>query len=162
MTDEISEDWLRAVGFKWHQMERQPDKHWLLWLGDAVRESDDSLLSYEDIGLELAPGFDGKWFCWFRSDAAGRYHRFIHIRHLRTQADLVKLVEAITGLPWTPENHLYGSARGPKSAERIRANNDRFDRELLRQGPAWSKIEKDNSQGGALPEHLQAFEKERQ
>jgi len=29
----LTEEWLKRVGFKWHQLDRQPDKHWLLWLG---------------------------------------------------------------------------------------------------------------------------------
>jgi len=70
----ITEAWLKEVGFLWHQVSRQPQKHWLLWLGDAVRARDNSLVSWEDIGVEIAGGSyagadrpDG-WFCWFRSD----------------------------------------------------------------------------------------------
>ena len=29
----LTEEWLKENGFKWHQFDRQPDKHWLLWLG---------------------------------------------------------------------------------------------------------------------------------
>jgi hypothetical protein len=32
----ISEAWLKAAGFKWSQLDRQPDKHWILWLGGAT------------------------------------------------------------------------------------------------------------------------------
>ncbi len=32
----ITEDWLYAVGFRWHQLDRQPNKQWLLWLGNAI------------------------------------------------------------------------------------------------------------------------------
>lgn len=39
MTDDpITEEWLKSVGFKWHQFDRQPDKHWLLWLGGGLKE----------------------------------------------------------------------------------------------------------------------------
>lgn len=31
----ITEDWLRDCGFKWEQHERQPAKHWVLWIGVA-------------------------------------------------------------------------------------------------------------------------------
>lgn len=157
--DLISEDWLRLVGFKWHQLDRQPSKHWLLWCGDAVRAKDGSLTSYEDIGIELASNRDGSWFCWLRSDAAGRYHRFIHVRHMETQQDVVRLVEAVTGYPWTPENHLYGGVRSPKAAESIRKDLDRMDRDLRVNGYPWSEIEKDLTRGGALPEHLEAHAK---
>ena len=33
----ITEDWLKANDFKWHQFDRMPDKHWLLWIGGALR-----------------------------------------------------------------------------------------------------------------------------
>jgi hypothetical protein len=119
-----------SAGFKWHQLDRQPDKHWLLWLGDATAERH-SFASYEDIGIELAPcwwknhkdedaGDIGQWFCWLRNDSAGRYHRFIHIRHLHTVGELILLIEAITGQGWDPTNNLYGSMRKPEDAERVR------------------------------------------
>src|SRR5580700_3412261 len=77
----ITEEWLKESGFRWHRLERQPDKHWLLWLGDAM--GDGYMTSYEDIGIEVAPMFKRQeWFCWLRSDCAGQYHRFIHLRHI--------------------------------------------------------------------------------
>jgi hypothetical protein len=168
----ITEDWLRAAGFKWHQFERQPDKHWLLWLGEATKDRD-SFTSYEDIGIELAPcwfknylgedaGDVGKWFCWLRDDAAGRYHRFIHLRHLRTIADLVLLIEGITGQQWDIANNLHGSMYKPESAARIRESHQRFDRRLtLGASPyqKWSSVEKDDTRGRALPEHMEAHAK---
>jgi hypothetical protein len=163
-TAPITEAWLKEVGFKWHQVNLQPDKHWLLWLGDAIRERDDSsFTSYEDIGIELARwlGDDPSWFCWFRSDAAGRYHRFIHLRHLRYQHEVIALVEAVTGQPWDPRNHFYGSCVGPKQAERNRSEHDRLDRVIRRENPKWSEIEKDDTRGRALPEHLDAHAKAR-
>lgn len=158
----ITEDWLREVGFKWHQLDRQPHKHWLLWLGDAIRAKDGSLTSYEDIGVEVAYGsYAGRdkpdgWFCWLRSDAAGRYHRFIHLRHLDLRAELVAIVEAISGQPWNTENHWYGSLVSPEQSARNRAEHDRLDRKFRRDGYPWSEAEKDDSLGGALPDHLNA------
>jgi hypothetical protein len=164
----ITEDWLRESGFKWHQLDRQPGKHWLLWLGDAVRARDGSLMSYEDIGIELGPdAYTGRdkpeaWFCWFRSDAAGRYHRFIHLRHLRWQREVIALVEAISGQAWDPANSFYGSLVSPERAAQHRAEDaKRLDRELRHKGYPWSEIEKDDSRGRALPEHLEAHEKRR-
>jgi hypothetical protein len=159
----ITAEWLASVGFKWHQLDRQPDKHWLLWLGAAVREQDDSLTSFEDIGIELAPmgGRDVRWFCWLRSDASHRYHRFIHVRHLRTREDLIRLVEAVSGQAWDPANHFYGSLVGPRQAEQYRAEADRLDRQIRRTGHPWYGVERDDTRGGALPEHLEAHEKAR-
>lgn len=151
----ITEDWLRAAGFKWHQFDRQPDKHWLLWLGPAI---DDGMTSFEDLGIELAPRYraDG-WFCWLRSDAAGRYHRFIHLRHLFTTEELVQLIEGITGRQWDVANNLYGAMHSPKRAACIRDADQRPDRKLLQQGK-WYTVEKDDTRGRALPEHLEAHE----
>ena len=173
MTDRspITEEWLKAVGFKWHQLDRQPSKHWLLWLGDALSGEGPAFTSFEDIGIELADmryqNSSGEivgreaWFCWFRGDSAGRYHRFIHVRHLRWQDEVTKLVEAITGQGWNPENHLYGSARTPEHAARIREEDERLDRRLQRDGYPWSEVEKDQTRGRALPEHLEAHERAR-
>ena len=168
MTDEpITEGWLKEVGFKWHQFDRQPGKHWVLWLGDAVGQG--LVTSFEDIGIEVSTmqyenalgevvGQDA-WFCWLRSDAAGRYHRFIHLRHLRTRGELIALVEAIAGQPWNPENHLYGSVRSPEQAAKIRARDAEMDRRMARETP-WYGIEKDDSRGRALPEHMDAHANE--
>jgi hypothetical protein len=66
------------------------------------------------------------------------------------------LVEAISGRPWTPENHLYGSLRSPADADRIREENERMDRRLMRANPKWAAIEDDDTRGRALPEHMTA------
>lgn len=150
----LSEDWLRDVGFKWHQLERQTEKHWLLWVGETAG----ALSSYEDIGVEVAAGaMDGIWFCWLRGDSAGRYHRFIHVRHIETRGDLVRLVEGLTGHDWNPDNHLYGVLRTPEKAARLRAEDKRLDRQRLAAASPhekWSPIEHDDTRGGALPEHM--------
>src|SRR5690349_15689787 len=89
----MTEDWLKEVGFKWHQLARQPTKQWLLWLGDAVRDGN-GYASHDDLGVEVAqasPGSDGLWHCWLRADYSGRYSRFIHIRHLTRQCDLITM-----------------------------------------------------------------------
>jgi hypothetical protein len=158
-TDEepITEEWLKSVGFKWHEFERQNAKHWLLWLGGGLREKP-CLSDVQDIGIELSPSYsyEDQWFCWLRSDAAGRYHRFIHLRHVSTRGDVIGLIEAISGRPWTPENHFYGALRSPEAAERIRQDNERLDRRLLAEGPKWFDVEEDDSRGRALPEHMTA------
>ena len=157
-SEPITEEWLKDVGFKWHELARQGRKHWTLWLGDAVRGRN-SITDIEDLGVEVAPAaMDGAWFCWFRSDLSGKYSRFIHLRYLKTQRDLIWLIEGITGQKWDPANNLYGAMRKPEDAQRIRANDERLDRKILKERP-WRDIEKDESRGGALPEHLEAYEK---
>ncbi len=162
MTDPITEGWLREVGFKWHQFDRQPTKHWLLWLGSAFPA--DRFSSYEEFGIELAgdvPGQPGKWFCWLRSDLAGRYHRFIHVRHLHFQHELIAMIEGLTGQKWDPANNHWGSMRTPEDAERIREDAERADRRNMMERTRWQEVEKDDTRGRALPEHMEAHEKAR-
>lgn len=160
----ITEEWLKSVGFKWHQLERQPAKQWLLWLVECVdcgRERG-RFGSFEDCGIELTPnGFreprdpdDDWWFCWFRGDSAGRYHRFIHLRHLRYQHEVIALVEALSGRRWNPANHLYGSVRCQACGDKIRAERNRIDIRRM-QDFKWSEIEKDDTRGRALPGHME-------
>ena len=77
---------------------------------------------------------------------------------MRTRRDLIALIEGVTGHAWNPENNLYGSMRTPEQAARIRQDDQRMDRAIMR-GRKWRDIEKDDSRGGALPEHLEAYEK---
>lgn len=156
----ITEEWLKACGFKWHQLDRQPDKHWLLWLGRAI-EHRGMFAGAEDLGVEIAPVRRGEdeWFCWLRSDAAGRYHRFIHIRYLKTRHDLLWLIEALTGHEWSADNALYGMLHTPERAARLRDEYaTRLDVQVRERSYPWSDVEKDPTQGGALPEHLEAHE----
>ena len=157
----ITEDWLKEVGFKWHQLPRQPEKHWLLWLGDAVKEGN-GFASHDDLGVEVANAWldkDERWNCWLRADLSCRYSRFIHIRYVRTRRDLIAVIEGVTGHTWNPENNLYGCMRTPEQAARIRKDDERMDRKMLTERHPWRDIEKDPSRGGALPEHLEAYEK---
>lgn len=148
----ITTEWLKEVGFRWHQFDRQPERQWLLWIGQLLG---DGLHSYEDVGIELAPKLTGDgWHCWIRSDAAGLYHRFIHIRYLKTRRGLIGLFEGMTGYSWVPENHIGGVANTPAAAKLIRDEYDRLDRALLRQRTTWYEAEKDTTRSGALPEHL--------
>lgn len=165
MSKPITEEWLKSVGFKWHRLERQPSKHWLLWLGSGlVNPAGDRerIACREDLGIELAYNglTDQNWFCWLRSDSAHRYHRFIHVRHLHTEAEVIALVEALTGLSWNPENHFYGEVMTPQDAARCRERDRRFDIEIATGNPSWYATEKDDSRGGPLLEHLHAHAKE--
>ncbi len=161
MTDEpITAAWLKSVGFKWHQFDRQPEKQWLLWLGAAMGQWGSGT---DDLGIELAPGsYDAErddregWFCWLRSDSSHRYSRFLHVRRLRTQGEVSALVEALTGQPWNPALHLYGSVHHPKRAAQLRADRQRLDHVLNESGFPWYESEKDESRGRPLREHLDA------
>ena len=157
LTDPITEEWLRESGFRWHQFDRQPDKQWRLWLGDSLRDGSGwNFSSYEDLGIEVTPARDGSWYCWLRSDSAGRYHRFLHVRRLRECGEIVQLVVALTGLSWFPENHRNGCVLRPDMAKARREQEDRLDQRILRAGRTWYEAEKDDSRGRALPEHVDA------
>ena len=97
---EITEDWLAEVGFKYREPEdRQPFRHWTL----TFSEHDDDGLYIETTmpgwlnseGVHI--GADRGWFLWL-----GRGHKFIHLRHVYEQAEIIAVVEALTGEPWSP------------------------------------------------------------
>lgn len=154
----ITEDWLKANGFKWHEFERQGAKHWLLWLGHAL---EGAFTTHEDLGIEVSPGVPGRaseWFCWLRGDCAGRYHRFIHVRHITETRELVALIEALTGQAFDPALCRYGSMQTPKRAAWLREQDARLDRRLMREGHPWHDVERDDTIGGGNADHLRAYE----
>lgn len=154
MGEPITEQWLSESGFKWHLLDRQLYKHWLLWLGDCINER----TGYDALGVEVTKGSDDWWYCWLRSDCSGRYSRFLHVRHLRTTDELIWMIEGLTGQTWMPINNLYGSMRTPKHAAYLRQEAERLDQKWLmnKLSTSWRDIEKDDTRGGALPEHMQA------
>ena len=149
----IDADWLREIGFRWHQLDRQPDQHWLLWMGDAMN---DRVTCYEDLGIEVAPGRGNGWFCWLRSDMGGRYSRFIHLRQLDRRSDLIFILEGIAGRGFSPLHCIGGSWMTPEHAARVTEEEGRLDRVLMREVP-WHDIERDRSRGGALVDHYTAY-----
>lgn len=151
----ITEDWLKEIGFKWHQIERQPERHWLLWLGSAMN---DRTICFEDLGIEVASGaMDDAWFCWLRGDVSHRYSRFIHLRHIRTKRDLIQIIEGITGQTFDLANCLFGMLHTADRARQLRAEHEkceaRLDRVLLRDGHPWREEERDESRGRPTIEH---------
>lgn len=164
----ITEEWLKSVGFKWEQYDRQTDKMWTLWLGSALVDEANGPIprmrrmfsGTTDVGIEVSACVrDGKvdhWSCFLRSDVAGRYHRFIHLRYLLYQDELVAMIEAITGQKFIPENCFYGAMEFPDAAERRREENARLDRRLIEQRGKWAEHEKDDSRGRATSMHTDA------
>lgn len=155
----ITEDWLRKIGFKWEQLDRQPTKHWLLWIGDALvpaaSEAGASLSSNDDLGIELAHcGHDRQswWHCWLRCDFWGRYARFIHVRHMERRSEVITLIEALTGRRFDPADVLYGSLRSPDQAARLRRDAERLDRRIAAEQLAAElrRSERDPDQRGLL------------
>lgn len=157
--DLLSEDWLKQSGFRWHQLDRQPTKHWLLWLGACMADPGERFYSIEDFGIEVAqmvPVSDDRgWHCWLRADTAHLYSRLIHVRTVRTSSELIRIIEGLTGVDWNPSNNLYGAMHPAAGADRIRQDDTRLDRVLVRQ-ETWNPIERDPTRGGALPDHVAA------
>ncbi len=154
----ITEEWLKSVGFKWEQYDRQSSKMWTLWLGSALVDEADGnkrrmFGDATDVGIEVSTGLHAHevttWSCFLRSDTAGRYHRFIHLRYLLYRDELVAMIEAITGQKFIPENCFYGAMEFPEYAERRRAEQERLDRKLIQNRGKWSDHEKDDTRGRA-------------
>lgn len=114
MGELITEEWLAESDFKYTQEERQPHKHWTLWLGSAI---EDNLTDAQSIGIEVTMAwwynrYDEKignvdgWNCWLKSHHPGYKH--IHIRHLKYKHELIAICESLTGITWHPEFNLYG------------------------------------------------------
>lgn len=134
MPDLITEDWLRSTGFKWEQGERQPYKHWFLWIGRAIPDVSDGWSGADELAIEVSKGnAEGTWwYFWLRSDLGGRYSQFIHVRHLSTIGQLTRFIEAVTDRPWDPANVLYGQLWTPKAAARHRREEERLDWRIAR------------------------------
>lgn len=129
----ITEDWLRSCGFKWEQLERQPNKHWVLWIGGACIDYDRTVMP-DSLGLELskittAPG-DRLYHCWIRNDIAGRYSRIIHVRYVYLQSEVEAIITALTGRKVDWNDSMYGMLHSPKNAERLRNDRDRIDQRI--------------------------------
>lgn len=140
MSDQaITEDYLRSVGFKYDTPDPRARelKHWTLWISDCFEG-----VSSDSLAIELAKSSDD-WFCWLRSDVAGRYHRFIHLRHLRFQNELEAMITGITGQQFDPANNWYGSMRSPKSAEYLRKDSERLDLLFNERRCKWDTTERD-------------------
>ncbi len=103
--DDITEDWLAEVGFgRRDPGQLEPFAHWII-------EFDE----HGDHGLYVEttkPGWfnrngehinaDAGWFLWI-----GRDSQHIHTRHVFKRSEIIALIEALSGQPWTPEAMKY-------------------------------------------------------
>jgi hypothetical protein len=129
MTTPLTEDWLRKTGFKSSQEDRQPHKHWTLWIGQSQACRRGLGRSADDLGIEVTKGDDDGswWYCWLRGDIAGRYSRFIFARDISSVEDLVRLLEALTIGEFDADRVVYGQYWMPESAERLKREQKRLD-----------------------------------
>lgn len=149
MSEPITESWLRSAGFKWEDIPRG-GRQWLLWLGWAIPDT-----TPEDLGVELAYDQGGDfWRCWIRADYAGRYSRFLHVRHMRQVDELVKLIEALAGIPFVKEDCMYGCMRTGSQAIRLRHENEQLHMRMAHSfGRAYAsdaKVENDEAKRGLI------------
>lgn len=132
----LTTKWLRDTGFKWHQLERQPSRHWLLWIGDCLPEHEPPgrTMNSECFGVEVAKGDASAswWVVWFRADYAGRYSRFLCAGHISTVEQLSGMIAGIIGRPFDPRDSMYGTLFRPDYAARQRDERSRFDLTLAR------------------------------
>lgn len=134
----ITARWLQEVGFRWHEETTTRVKHWTLWMGTCL-PGKVPCHGADDFGFELAPSIHPnhpeEWHIWWRADYAHRYDRFLFVRMVETQEQLIALVEAVTGLPWNPANVLYGQLWRPETAQRLRQEEERLDRRIALGNP---------------------------
>lgn len=146
---EITEQWLKDNGFKWHDVERS-GRHYLLWIGSCIAENpvkNYRVNSHDDFGIELSKFQEdvNSWSVFYRADFAGRYSRFLFTREVWETEQLTRLIEAITDIPFDKSNVWYGNLLRPEQAEHLRAEeNHRLDRTWALQGK-WRDDEKDET-----------------
>lgn len=120
MGEPLTEGWLAEAGFKWSQQERQPQKHWTLWLGWGSVDGG-KWATIQDLGIEVSmawwPGRNGSvvgdpnaWNCWLK----GMNNSLLHVRYIRTREELVALIEALTGRAWDRALSRYGNLYTPE------------------------------------------------
>lgn len=104
----LSYDWLRANG--WHvleRLERQPTDSCRRCVGLETVDDPRMMVAAEDLCIDLMPERwpdPGFWFCFITRASAQNRHAsvWLHVRHLKTVADLVLLYEGLTGRQFGP------------------------------------------------------------
>lgn len=92
----ITPDWLAANGWRDLHRPETPGLHRRV-IGDEVLGGRPFLGASDDLCIDVAPGNEGKWFCWVHQQEPRRH---IHVRHVRFTWELVKLWEGLTGKTW--------------------------------------------------------------
>lgn len=119
--EELTDEWLGDVGFKYTQEERQPTKHWHLNLGWGAPNCRSCI---EDLNIEVAGGaMHGDWFCWLRRGTRFS-NNFVHVRHIKYRHELEDLITALTGTKWNPENCMYGNFYNDEIAATLRKKRE--------------------------------------
>lgn len=101
MSEPITYEWLQEWGFRTlPALERQPFDTVIRCIGLETVD-DHFMTASEDLCIHMSPGQAACewWYCWIaKSHAFNRNpHVWIHVRHLRTQGELILLYEGLTG-----------------------------------------------------------------
>lgn len=106
-TDEpITDAWLSAHGWKTPSPRNDGNTQLpgfrLRPVGHELADGPHPFRSYDDLCIAVAPshGSPGEWHCWLYQLEP---YRHIHVRHVRTVRDLVRLWEGLTGRDWPGE-----------------------------------------------------------
>lgn len=100
-SEPLSYHWLRYNGWKLlGRQERQSTDHVRRDVAGEVAGGRRPFVSSDDLGIELAEGFDGEWYCWVVRQEP---RQCIHVRFVRTVGDVVRLWEGLTGCDWVEE-----------------------------------------------------------
>jgi hypothetical protein len=95
----ITEDWLRANGFRIEDGRNDPRLPVRsLAVGAMLRGGRPFLGSAEDLCIDVAPtSTPGEWFVWVGQREP---YRHIRVRHMGETHEIVRLFEGLTGTVW--------------------------------------------------------------
>jgi hypothetical protein len=96
----ITPDWLLAHG--WRIATRRVGHELEVWrraVGDELAGGRPFLGAHDDLCIDVSPAVGGAWHCWVTQADP---HRFLHVRMMRTGADLARLYEGLTGRDFSP------------------------------------------------------------
>jgi hypothetical protein len=102
-SEPLDYEWLQEYGFrKITRQERQPTDHVRRCVAHETADDDRFMVAMEDLCIDLAPEcwpMARFWFCWVtRASSQNHFPSvFLHVRHLKTQGDLILLYEGLTG-----------------------------------------------------------------
>lgn len=125
---QITWEFLRSIGFRFTSSSVDPVPHMVC-----------SVHRNQEVGLEVSPcrGPGDSWFVWLRSDLAHSKCRFCFIRHVDTEEQIVRLMEAITDRPVVREE--FDAEQFKESLAREQEDCQRRFREYL-DGNRFSRI----------------------
>jgi hypothetical protein len=93
----ITPAWLASNRFRPVPQDRG-GPHWVRPVGAEKRGGLRPFEAHDDLGIELADGGDGEWFCWVVQQEPRKH---LHVRMLAETWEVVRLWEGLTGRTWS-------------------------------------------------------------